>query len=88
MSEANPEPFRTPPISPSAAALSPGIRAGIALIAPAVVAIFVSTLVNNLVSSADVSNGRSAAAVWLGAPVSPVGLSGCSGTTCQGWGCG
>lgn len=67
MSEANPEPFRTPPISPRAAALSPGIRAGIALIAPAVVAIFVSTLVNNLVSSADVSNGRSATAVWLGA---------------------
>ena len=66
MSEAKPEPFTTPPLSPRAEALSPGIRAGIALAAPAIVAILISTLLNNLISAADTSNGRSATAVILG----------------------
>jgi hypothetical protein len=67
MSEAKPEPFHTPPARPRAEALSPGIRTGIALVAPAIVAIFVSTLVNNLISSANTNSGRSATAVMLGA---------------------
>ncbi len=65
MSEANSEQFFTPPVSKRGEALSPLLRAGLALLAPAVVAILVSLLTSNLFSP-DSTDSRATTAVWLG----------------------
>ncbi|PID84644.1 MAG: hypothetical protein CSA11_05090 [Chloroflexi bacterium] len=65
MSEANSEPFFTPPVNKRSEAFSPPLRAGIALLAPALISILVSVLTSNLLSPAP-PDSRTATAVILG----------------------
>ncbi len=65
MTEAKPELFYTPPVTKYGAALSPAMRTAVALLAPAIVAIFVSQLTGNFFIATP-SNDRAATAVILG----------------------
>ena len=65
MTEAKPEQFYTPPVTKYGAAISPGMRTIVALLAPAIVAIFVSQLTSGFFI-ANPSNDRATTAVILG----------------------